>query len=293
MEISEVELKSLLKNLGYSTTGSLKSLRETLLLALFESTIDFSELSEEDQETLERFALTLPAEELIGICDENNLPFCQDKEFWIEKISREFKADISLLETYSAGELRDIYEEAISNEHVLSVFQFLKQNIKLKRGGIIPMIKRGGYTFYGLGLDQSSGDITEFAGGREGKDKDMLETALREFEEETFGIFNITREMVEEQNNDVLFDNYSCIFFVEIGNKNMMGIVDKFNNKVRELGRKKIKIENGLLFWVTEEQLRNLLAIQRPNPKIRPPVFFHYPTRRLLTYKFGNINDCK
>lgn len=264
------ELIDLLQDLGYSDLESSIDLLDIL------SSLDLSELSEEDRQLIEDYISNSPS----------------DKDFWIDKIITEFKSDISLLDTYSAEELKDIYQHAISDKSILSVYHFLKRDIRVKRAGIIPMIKRGGHTFYGLGLDQSSGDITEFAGGREGKDKDMLETALREFKEETFGIFNIDRKMVEEQNNDVLFDSYSCIFLVQIDDKNFMSLVDKFNLKIKEMKKNKIKIENGLLFWVTGDQLRTLLASKRPNPYLKYPIFFHYPTRKLLTLKFGNLNDC-
>lgn len=237
--------------------------------------LDLSKLSEEEKSLLEEY-LAL-----------------DEKQYWIEKITNEFKADLSLLDTYSVEELKDLYQHSISSKNILSVYHFLKRNIRLRRAGIIPIIKRNGHTFYGLGLDQSSGDINEFAGGREKEDKDMLETALREFHEETFGIFYIDRQMIEEQNNDVLFDDKSCIFFVTLESKNLTLYIDKFNHKVQEMKRNKIKIENGLLFWITEEQLKILLASQRPNPTQKYPIFFHYPTRKLLTLKFGNTNNCE
>ena len=305
-DLTTSELKTLLRNLGYSNIGYPKLLENRLINALSNPISSFPNITTRTKDYLRRFGLSLTSEQLSNICGEETILsfICSDKVFWISKILREFKQDIATLETYPVNELREIYDEAINNRdenflekikniHTSTTLTFLHRNLRLKRAGIVPMIRRNKYTFYGFGLDQSSGDINEFAGKREKIDSDMLEAALREFNEETLGVFNITRRLIEDQDSEVLFDSQSCLFFVEIEDKNMMKIVDEFNQKIKEMKKKRIKIENGLLFWITEEQLRALLAIQRPNRDTRFPVFFHYPSRRLLTYKFGNINNCK
>jgi len=288
MDLTETEIKRLLKHLGYHAVGSYEELDSTLFDVLFEPISNFAKISEIDEEYIERFAYSLSAEELIDVCNGDSLLslICDSREFWINKIKRDFKADIEVLEDYTIDQLKDLYIESSLNNRILSVYLFLQKTIKVRRAGIIPMIKRGNYTFYGLGLDYGSGDINEFAGGRESRDNDMLETALREFNEETFDIFDVTREDIITQNNDVLFDYYSCIFFVEIENKNMLGLVDKFNNKVEELIRKGEKVENGYLFWVTEAQLKALLAIKRSISNFKYSVFFYYTIKILLTFKF-------
>lgn len=300
------ELRTLLKDLGYRDTGYPELLRRRILAALFEPLSAFPELSDNDINLLRKFALTLPADELFELCNKDNILFsiCSDKGFWIEKILQEFKEDIDILETYPVEELKEIYSgaiydseenkiENIKDVNILSVSQFLRKNLKLRRSGIVPIIKRNKYTFYGFALDQSSGDITEFAGRKEEKDKDLLNAALRELNEESFGVFNITREMVESQNAEVLFNSLSCLFFVELKDKDFMDYVNKFNIKAKEYKKEKKKLENGLLFWVTEEQMRSLLSVPPRIYEKRSPVFFHYPTRNLLTYKFGNTNVCK
>jgi hypothetical protein len=301
------ELQKLAEDLGISSRGSDETLSRKIFTTIINPRFPLPEVTKALRKTLRRFALALTGEEIATLCKEETIlsRICNDRHFWIQKILRDFKEDKKVLESYEDVEqLKEIYYvnagieeekeiEDIKDQYILPVSQFLKLKTYISRAGIIPIIKRGKYKFYGLGLDQGSGDITEFAGRKDPEDRDLLETALRELEEESLEVIPVTREMVEKQNNDVLFDFASCIFLVEINNKNMMDLVNEFNEKIQEKKKRREKIENGLLFWVTEGQLRSLLAIQRPDPDIKFPVFFHYRTRKLLTFKFGNINNCK
>jgi hypothetical protein len=59
---------------------------------------------------------------------------------------------------------------------------------KLTRAGIIPYIKRNGIVLFIFGLDEAIANISDFGGTRENRDKDIYETAIREFSEESFGV---------------------------------------------------------------------------------------------------------
>jgi hypothetical protein len=60
---------------------------------------------------------------------------------------------------------------------------------RIKRAGIIPFTQYKKDTWFGMGIDRQSGDISDFGGRREIKDRDAIETAIREFTEESLGVY--------------------------------------------------------------------------------------------------------
>ncbi len=69
------------------------------------------------------------------------------------------------------------------------------EDINLRRAGIIPYIKKQGRVFFLFGLGEGIASISDFGGTREPADADVLETALREFHEETFNVIGtLTRD---------------------------------------------------------------------------------------------------
>lgn len=72
-------------------------------------------------------------------------------------------------------------------------------NNKYIRAGIIPIIIQGGIKFYGFGIEEKIASIGDFGGHRETKDKDALDTAIREYSEEALDVFGkLNREMLQE-----------------------------------------------------------------------------------------------
>lgn len=202
------------------------------------------------------------------------------------------------------------------------ITEFLKSpHPGLKRGGIVPYTEQHLPSnrlvkLYCLGLDYISGDITEFSGKIDKmNDRDIIDTALREFQEETGNVFPpITREDLIAQNADVLYDNLALIVFVRV-DVDMMDIVDHYDNYIQKkiarfeewkqvhprepfttktyvIPRKTRKLsteesalnpEISTLIWLTESQLRT--ALEQNNV---PPVLFYYPSGRLLLQKFSD-----
>lgn len=67
------------------------------------------------------------------------------------------------------------------------------------RAGIIPFINSEGIIIYAFGIGNIIGDICDFGGHREAIDTDLLDTAIREYEEESLNIFGrLTREMLQD-----------------------------------------------------------------------------------------------
>lgn len=62
-------------------------------------------------------------------------------------------------------------------------------SIKVRRAGVIPYTVCNGRLFFLMGVDSQYNQVTDFGGGSK-KDENALQTALREFNEETNGIFS-------------------------------------------------------------------------------------------------------
>jgi len=111
-------------------------------------------------------------------------------------------------------------------------------NVRPKRAGGIIYTEYGGATFFGLGIDSKSHDITDFGGGMlytickpnstTPIDRDVVHGALREFREETLGIFeDITVSDVESC--PVIYDSANLIIFIRM-DVNPDTVCKKFNN---------------------------------------------------------------
>lgn len=105
-------------------------------------------------------------------------------------------------------------------------------SVKPERGGCIIYTVVDGITYFGLGLDSKTHDLTDFGGGINYKtDTNVITGALREFQEETLGIFGtITIDDI----NDclVIYDNHNLIIFIHVDvNPNELSRI--FNHKYR------------------------------------------------------------
>lgn len=154
------------------------------------------------------------------------------------------------------------------------------------RGGIIPYLTTevAGFpqTFYCLGLDYSSGNITDFAGKREyQRDRDIIDTSLREFQEETLRVFgNLTREDLIRRRSTVIYDHQSVAILVPFTNLDMLRIADNYLRSTRSLRKEP---ELSMLIWLNDHQLRTAITENK-----RDPTVFYYPTGRLLCQVFSD-----
>jgi len=88
-------------------------------------------------------------------------------------------------------------------------------NIRPSRAGVIAYTVYKKKTYFILGIDTKSGDITDFGGGISLKREDALQGGLREFSEETLGIFGkITVD--EIKNSLVIYDDKNLIIFIHL-----------------------------------------------------------------------------
>lgn len=194
----------------------------------------------------------------------------------------------------------------------LHIQEFLRSPLPgLKRSGIVPYTDKihPKSRYYCLGIDYYFGHITEFAGKVDTlKDGDIIDTALREFHEETGGIFApLTREDLISQNVEILHDDLSLLVFVRVDVDNLTDSVSRYaryiqpkimayeqwklkTQKRKHLQKKVLSPEESALnpeistlIWLSEVQLRTSL---RENNV--PPIRFYYPSGRLLIRKFSD-----
>lgn len=130
--------------------------------------------------------------------------------------------------------------------------------LKPSRAGIIP------YTFnedksllFGFGLDHQFRELTDFGGGVSyRKDKTALKGAIREFQEESLGVFGeISQESL--QRSLVLYTENTLIIFL------YMDIHPETINKKFYLQREKQeKLEVSDIVWLSDKELKIALRPQ-------------------------------
>jgi len=130
------------------------------------------------------------------------------------------------------------------------------KNDNIRRAGIIPYVKKNNTVIFILGLDEAIASISDFGGTREAKDKDPIETALREFQEESFGVLGgLNRKNIENSNYIVAKTGFhgeeeGIIFFVKYREE------FPFFTKMREFKERNVPgDETKALIFITREQI--------------------------------------
>lgn len=104
-----------------------------------------------------------------------------------------------------------------SNNLYVDIVSDMNDKHDIHRAGIIPYIRLdNGNVWYCLGIDDKSGDLSDFGGGVEKRDKGNYQlTAIREFDEETLGVFG-TLSIRDIYNSYVIFYAHTAIIFLRI-----------------------------------------------------------------------------
>jgi|DewCreStandDraft_4_1066084.scaffolds.fasta_scaffold02053_33 hypothetical protein len=152
---------------------------------------------------------------------------------------------------------------------------------KFRRGGILPYTVIDGVRLYCFALDSSSADLTDFGGRRDRRDKDILETALREFYEESLGVFGNIRYSdllnLEAIYTRVDEDRYTMMLLLPVNVTDLIEPGEEFSRRAAE----HIDHENRALVWLTQGQVLRVLDLDQ---KIinREVLFIIYPPVRIL-----------
>jgi len=115
------------------------------------------------------------------------------------------------------------------------------------RAGAIIYTKKNGTTYFCLGVDTESGNLTDFGGGVK-KDESVIDGSLRELAEESLDIFGVIE--LENLKKSVTFHTYNmAIVFIPL-DVDMSEIKRKFSNKISE----KEKPEVCDIVWLSAEE---------------------------------------
>jgi len=133
--------------------------------------------------------------------------------------------------------------------------------VKPQRAGVIMYTKINDLLYFGLGVDTLSGEYTDFGGGisyKDKNDKNVIEGALREYNEETLGIFgNLNYNDVVDCN--VIYNYHNLILFryvaVDFDNILLQFNIE-YNNKIKQ----GILPEVCNIKWLTLKEFKDVVA---------------------------------
>jgi len=128
---------------------------------------------------------------------------------------------------------------------------------KYIRAGIIPYIEEKGIRFYAFGLECSMGTIGDFGGHKEKTDMDALDSALREYVEESLNVFGIlTRDKVKDYY--VLDGKDTAEILVPVE-----GSMFKYSNKFKHIIGINPQHEVQNIVWFSRKQLITIINSQQ------------------------------
>jgi hypothetical protein len=136
-------------------------------------------------------------------------------------------------------------------------------NNKHIRGGCILYTKIDNKLWFGFGVDSVYNEYTDFGGKIEKKDKNIVETALRELKEESLNIFDIPYNQVT--NNIILYNNTMAVVFIKLPNT-YLNVDTLFQQKLAYAYQANQKIEVNGIVWLSLKQLQ--AELQNPHSKL-------------------------
>lgn len=120
---------------------------------------------------------------------------------------------------------------------------------KYIRGGIIPYNIINNTCYYAFGIANIVGDLCDFGGHREITDNDLLDTIIREYQEECFNIFGeLDRQML--LNLCVLETDETVEILLPV-----TGSLYEYTYKFRNIINNNEKLELQNIVWITYKQL--------------------------------------
>jgi len=134
------------------------------------------------------------------------------------------------------------------------------ETVKPQRAGVIMYTVHQGLTYFGLGIDTRSHDLTDFGGTVMYQlDQDVINGALREFQEETLEIFEpLTSVQIAEC--PVVYDLRNLIIFVHL-NVSPNRVSQRFLKEHREIVlRDSYPPEICGITWLTWAEFKEAIA---------------------------------
>ncbi len=149
--------------------------------------------------------------------------------------------------------------------------------IRPRRGGIIFYTIYNEALIFGFGISAKNNSLTDFGGWiRYPIDHTALNGTFREFQEETYSIFSITKDYLKGCMS--IISNISFEIFVP-ATSNPVEMTNKFRNRVNSETDNEIKD----LIWINSKQL--LLYLNDPHSSIHPRI------NHLLIHSYRTFGD--
>jgi hypothetical protein len=119
--------------------------------------------------------------------------------------------------------------------------------VKPERAGIILYTVKYDSIYFGLGLDAKFHELTDFGGNIcYPKDVNVIKGAIREFEEETLNIFDVTEKDIED--SLAVYDDKNLIIFAYI-DIDPNDISERFNEQYKKTNSKREVCSITWLSW--------------------------------------------
>lgn len=120
---------------------------------------------------------------------------------------------------------------------------------KWKRAGIIPYIEKNGVKFYAFGVENAVAAICDFGGHREASDGDALDTAIREYREESLAVFGpMSREQLQDC---TVIEGYGTLEILVPVSGELFSYTEAFHNLLGN--NAKHEVQN--IIWLSRTQL--------------------------------------
>lgn len=141
--------------------------------------------------------------------------------------------------------------EHVKIDKVLNFNKFIQKKKQL-RAGIIPYTIFNGKVYFGFGIDTRTSELTDFGGGVQKQDKTPINTAIREFREESLGIFDPL--WLDDLNGQYLiYSKKMLIIFLYCGMIDTHITRFKFNFKLSNLLHKQSEVKG--IIWLDSNEL--------------------------------------
>lgn len=136
---------------------------------------------------------------------------------------------------------------------LISCVNWMKEN--QNRAGVIPyIIYKGKKVMFCMGIDRISRDLTDFGGKVEIKDANPVYGGLREFKEESLGVFG--EFIIGDVSNDiVLYNDNMMIMFVKLEVDPRI-VTEQFKQKIRQICNPEVSD----IVWLHKEELLSLIS---------------------------------
>lgn len=132
------------------------------------------------------------------------------------------------------------------------------KNTKIVRGGIIPYYDYPEIRLYAFSIENGSGSLCDFGGHIEPEDNDLLDAIIREYYEESFGVFGkYTREEILTCKAMAGTETYQILVPSKL---NPRDTINLFRQKLKHI-QPSISHEVQGIVWLSKNQIYNIISI--------------------------------